>query len=1019
VTEIENEIPATFAAEFMNTAFRTRPALLCFLFAASVFSAKSQSSLISFRHLTTEQGLSQDFVGSIAQDREGFIWFGTMDGLTRFDGRQCVVFRHQPKDSTSIPDNTITGLTLDAQGRLWVSTMRGVCYYDSDTRQFHRLRVRPPHNPQRKEEMFFSNISFDKDGIGWALADSMLMRLDGKTFQTAFFKIPCKTKSECQVFADSKGRVWVTFVGQHLLRFDVITKQFTYMRGLDRPDGPNPWPMWIQEDCRGTIWNSDWDQVFYTYDELQQRFVNVPDSAGIATVFILEERPGKAPVAWAGGGNHGLFRLDLDDMKRVEFPKKARDPYSHNNSRTYALYRDPKTGIIWIGTELGVEYYDPNGVKFGRVLLPEKPDQSQFYSVSGLMPDPVVSDKYWVSVWAVGLFEWQRKSNSFKLYDYNNKGVFSNEIFDLTRDAQGNLWYATWKGVERFDPRTRQRRHFEQPAPWNSDGDKALCIEIGPDGRVWNGNNRGGLVETNPVTGKSRIIRLRQYDGSPLPQFTLWDIKLDRKGRVMVGSYNGLLRYDPATDTNVHILYRSPPLYVGDAICGLDGRLYVGTAEGVYVLDERDSVLFKLTTENGLRNQNIRKLEIDQQGNIWIATANGLHRYEPQSGRIDYFSKADGLFVTDLVGGFRVLPNGELFVSGEYSFNIAAPQSLFGNIHPPRLALNNILIPDRKTPWIPGQPLVLRPGEAVVTFDIAAIHFTQPDKTVLSYRLEGFNENWTETQQNLITYTNLDGGDYTLLVRARNGDGVWSEETLEIPFRVVPPFHKTWWFRGMLLLLLAGIIAGVSRYRRQVRERLEAMKARSEELEKQRLLNEIALLKTQVNPHFLFNSLSILSSLVHTNADLSEQFIDQLSRSYRYILEQKDQSLVTLRTELEFIRAYSFLLKIRFENKFDLRIQLDEEVLDTKKIAPLTLQLLVENAVKHNRMSAKEPLVVEVNVEDDTLVVKNALQPRPTPEISTGTGLKNIVSRYALLTDRPVEAGPTDDGFFVVKVPLL
>jgi tetratricopeptide (TPR) repeat protein len=194
---------------------------------------------------------------------------------------------------------------------------------------------------------------------------------------------------------------------------------------------------------------------------------------------------------------------------------------------------------------------------------------------------------------------------------------------------------------------------------------------------------------------------------------------------------------------------------------------------------------------------------------------------------------------------------------------------------------------------------------------------------------------------------------------------------------------------------------------------------KAENLEKQQLLNEIALLKTQVNPHFLFNSLSILSSLVRVNPDLSEQFIDQLSRSYRYILEQKEQSLVSLRTELEFIQSYAFLLKIRFEKKFDLRFDLPDDVLEKYKIAPLTLQLLVENAVKHNRMSVKEPLVVEVFLGDEeTLIVKNRLQLRPTPSASTGLGLQNIINRYALLTDRPVWAGESE-GAFKVKVPLL
>lgn len=217
------------------------------------------------------------------------------------------------------------------------------------------------------------------------------------------------------------------------------------------------------------------------------------------------------------------------------------------------------------------------------------------------------------------------------------------------------------------------------------------------------------------------------------------------------------------------------------------------------------------------------------------------------------------------------------------------------------------------------------------------------------------------------------------------------------------------------ILLLALVFMSRMLY---FQKRSEGFQYQTQQLEKQQLINEIDLLKTQVNPHFLFNSLSILSSLVHVNPDLSEQFIDQLSRSYRYILDQKDQLLVTLRTELEFIRSYAFLLKIRFDNKFDLRINLEEETLDKYKIAPLTLQLLVENAVKHNRMSAQEPLVIEVYAQDDFLIVKNHLQLRPQRADSTGTGLNNIINRYALLTDRSVRAGEREDEF-VVKVPLL
>lgn len=220
------------------------------------------------------------------------------------------------------------------------------------------------------------------------------------------------------------------------------------------------------------------------------------------------------------------------------------------------------------------------------------------------------------------------------------------------------------------------------------------------------------------------------------------------------------------------------------------------------------------------------------------------------------------------------------------------------------------------------------------------------------------------------------------------------------------------------LTVMAMLAAFYLSANRRAYQRLEDIQVRAERLEKENVQAQFAALKSQVNPHFLFNSLSILSSLVYADAELSEKFIDQLSRAYRYILEQKDNERVLLKTELEFIQAYRFLLNIRFENKFDVLINVPEADQSRFSIAPLTLQLLVENAVKHNRMSAKEPLKVHILLDGDCLVVQNNLQPRPQSESSTGVGLQNIITRYALLTDRPVWVGESE-GSFVVKIPLL
>lgn len=194
--------------------------------------------------------------------------------------------------------------------------------------------------------------------------------------------------------------------------------------------------------------------------------------------------------------------------------------------------------------------------------------------------------------------------------------------------------------------------------------------------------------------------------------------------------------------------------------------------------------------------------------------------------------------------------------------------------------------------------------------------------------------------------------------------------------------------------------------------------AEREEIEKDIAQARFESLKNQVNPHFLFNSLNVLASLVHIDADLSEKFIDQLARSYRYLLEQKDKELVSLQTEIDFVHAFAFLLKIRFEEKLQIKINLDAGVMDFY-IAPLTLQLLIENAVKHNIVSAETPLVIEIFNEDDQfLVVRNNIQPRENQMPSTGVGLKNIRSRYKLFSSRePLFL--KEKACYIAKIPLI
>lgn len=219
---------------------------------------------------------------------------------------------------------------------------------------------------------------------------------------------------------------------------------------------------------------------------------------------------------------------------------------------------------------------------------------------------------------------------------------------------------------------------------------------------------------------------------------------------------------------------------------------------------------------------------------------------------------------------------------------------------------------------------------------------------------------------------------------------------------------------NLVIILSAFYLTIISRSYQQ----LKNVQFRAERLEKAAAVSQFEALKSQLSPHFLFNSLSILTSLIHEDVDLSEQFIKQLAKAYRYLLEQRDQDMVPLKTELDFIQAYTFLLQIRFENKFEVFIDVPQSVQNQYRIAPLSLQLVVENAVKHNRMSISERLQVRIYTDEKFLIIENPLQPRDQPEPSTGVGLTNITNRYALLTERPVWYGE-QDGLFVVKIPLI
>ncbi|MBP6828218.1 MAG: hypothetical protein KA165_16760, partial [Saprospiraceae bacterium] len=656
--------------------------------------------------------------------------------------------------------------------------------------------------------------------------DTFLIRIDCRTLQAEFFTTPHHLGGTPTAFVDSKGRVWLSVAGS-VFRFFPETRTYEFQLGRMADNATNKISAGsFMEDEHGRLWCSSWGRGLFRLNEQTGKFEDYPDGPSISTVFLFDRHPLAGPIVWIGGGVHGLYWQTLLDGKGVQFPPRAKEPFSHNNTLTRSIYKDTMTNIVWIGTDGGVEKYDPNDLKFTRIFLPDSIAPDQFSAISGIVRDPHSADRYWISIWGKGLVEWNRREKQFLPYSTFRKSKGfpppeNDEVFDILCDKHHKIWLAEYRCVQEFDPLTKQYRTFHPNFPTPGINHKVLHILEGKEGRMWLGSNYEGLywldpasghIENVPLDGKKRYIRTLAQDG---------------KGRILIGDSEGFFRYDASNGHYEHFLQTDSINHpCNDFAFDRQNRLWVATSDGLYRLDDSCRVEFALTTANGLQNNVVNFIEIDREDRFWLGTGNGLHRFYPATGRVDIYHRTDGLFDNDIAGAFIMLPNGELFVGFQDAFNLANTSRLPMNPTPPRVVLTDVLVLNKPVPWRMGEPVVLQPEENVVSFDFAALDFTQPGKTVLVYKLEGFDRNWAETQQNIITYTNLDGGDYTLLVKARNGDGFWSREPLRIPLHVIPPFRKTIWFRMLLLALAGGLIGLIAWYRQEQRLNLEVIRRR-------------------------------------------------------------------------------------------------------------------------------------------------------------------------------------------------
>ncbi len=823
------------------------------------------SDPLDFERLSLEQGLSQSIIERIVQDRRGFLWFVTEDGVNRYDGYRFQVLRHDPDDPNSLSYNDVKCLHEDRDGMLWIGTFgAGLDRYDPQTGSFVHHRW-DPSAPSRLAGDIVRVVLEDRSGSLWVgTQGGGLDRFDrsGGIFEH-FPADPANPGALADgdiraLYEDRSGVLWVGTAGGGLHRRDPATGAFVRFP-VDPHDPaalPSPWVQAIYEDSGGALWIGTLGGGLARLDRSTGRFTSfradvarddaLPSDRVMA---VVEDHEGRL---WVGTDGGGLARLDAARRRFETYRHDPTNPRSLSTDRVLALFED-RSRVLWIGTYGGgLNRLDLGRKKFRTVRHdPRNPNSLSQDIVWSIAEEG--GGRLWVGTDSGGLNRIDRASGEVRRYRHDPDDPAS-LVHDTVRyvylDRRGDLWVATnGGGLDRLD-RTTGRFEHHRHDPSNPDSiahDELRTVYEDRRGNLWIGTYGGGLDRLDRATGRFAHLRHDPSDPASLPNNFVRFVIEDSQNELWVGTQGGgLSRFD--RDRGTFSTYRAvaedPSTLGSDFVFALhearDGTLWVGTYGGGFARLDRASGRFRrYTIDDGLPSNSVYGMLEDEFGRLWISTNRGLARFEPVSRRFHTFRAYDGLQADEFNGGaFYRSASGEMFFGGIRGFNSFYPAEIVLTEDPPPVVITDLQLFNRSVApgeEVSGRAVLSRPIEFtaaielgyrqdVLTFEFAALHFAAPENNRYRYRLQGFADAWIEARadRRSATFTRLSPGDYVFQVQAANPDGAWNQEGARLAIRVLPPFWATWWFRALALAVAVGVVTlAWRRHARSIRLRAE------------------------------------------------------------------------------------------------------------------------------------------------------------------------------------------------------
>lgn len=812
----------------------------CFilLFVLVIQSSPARSQNLAFDHLTLEDGLSESTVLAIAQDAEGFMWFGTREGLNRYNARSIRVFRGERETAGSLSDSFIYALLSDRRGRLWVGTRNGLNRFHRESETFESIFSQPGNDRSLSDDAVTALMEA-RDGLIWVGTRRGLNLLD-ESDSISFMRFTHHPDSENSlvnddihsIYQDREGVIWIgTSDGVSRLEYkdanSYVFKSFRLPQEGGRYEKNNSVNC-FGEDAYGRLILGTERSGLLFIDKHTLEFADVRGDAGIgsrAVRSIITDPSGNFWIGTIGG----LFIANHNFTHLRRYRTLHQDPVSLSDNSIRSIFYD-RDGSFWIGTfHGGINMYSPFGKQF-RHLNPRLKGQSLNIKVASAMTTDE-HDNYWIGTEGNGLFFLDPQLNVSEHFrhdaDDNNSLSHDNVKCLLLEEGKG-IWIGTIKGLDYYDLKRKKFFHFRN----NAQGTNALPDDVIYDlakdahGNLWVATYFGGLARVNI---ESRVVE-KIYSHDPrnprsLSSQAVTRIFLDARQNVWVGTATGLDRLEVdgsfkrifPGDSNRDLGIR----YITTIFQDSRQRLWIGTRHtGLYLLSKDEKSYEHYSLSDGLPGNSIYALQEDGGGFIWISTENGLSRFDPQSVTFKKYDRSDGLFCKEFnFNSYHRDRKGYFYFGGYNGVAWFHPDSIRENRVVPRVMFTDVKLfnepvrPDDESGVMTNVAdralnLEFRHDQNIFSVEFAVLNYINSSKNRFAYKLQGFEDSWNYVSEPRATYMNLAPGAYTLLVKGANNDGIWNEIAQVANIRVLPPLWKTWWaytaYCSAFLLLLFG-----------------------------------------------------------------------------------------------------------------------------------------------------------------------------------------------------------------------